>query len=46
MAQLSLGVVGLGLGRHHVAAYAQAATVGRLVLCDTWSYAGFCRSFR
>jgi hypothetical protein len=46
MAQLSVGAVGLGLGRHHVVAYARAETMGRLVLCDAWSYAGFCRSFR
>jgi UDP-N-acetylglucosamine 3-dehydrogenase len=34
MSELSVGVVGLGLGRHHVAAYAQSELVGRLVLCD------------
>lgn len=34
MKQLSVGVIGLGLGRHHVAAYAKADPVGRLVICD------------
>jgi len=34
MERLSVGVIGLGLGRLHVAAYAQARAVGRLVLCD------------
>ncbi len=34
MARLNIGVIGLGLGRLHVAAYAQARSVGRLVLCD------------
>jgi len=34
MRQLRVGVVGLGLGRHHVAACAQAEHVGRLVICD------------
>jgi predicted dehydrogenase len=31
--KLAIGVIGLGLGRHH-AAYAQDEAVGRLVLCD------------
>ena len=35
MRSLSVGVIGLGLGHHHVAAYAQAAEVARLVVCDT-----------
>ena len=35
MKKLHVGVVGLGLGRHHVAAYAQAEAVSRLVICDT-----------
>ena len=34
MDKLRVGVVGLGLGRHHVAAYAQEKAVGRLVICD------------
>lgn len=34
MADLKVGVVGLGLGRHHVAAYAASGAVGRLVVCD------------
>lgn len=34
MVQLGIGVIGLGLGRLHVAAYSEARTVGRLVLCD------------
>ena len=34
MTTLSMGVVGLGLGRYHVAAYACAEAVGRLVICD------------
>jgi UDP-N-acetylglucosamine 3-dehydrogenase len=34
MERLNVGVIGLGLGYLHVAAYAQADTVGRLVLCD------------
>jgi len=32
--KLRVCVVGLGLGRHHVAAYAKEAAVGRLVVCD------------
>ena len=35
MAGLCAGVVGLGLGRHHVAAYAEAEDVARLVICDS-----------
>ena len=35
MKELHVGVVGLGLGRHHLAAYARAEGVGRLVICDT-----------
>ncbi len=35
MEKLTVGVIGLGLGRHHVAAYAEHEAVGRLVLCDT-----------
>jgi len=35
MENLCAGVVGLGLGRHHVAAWAQAEAVGRLVICDS-----------
>jgi predicted dehydrogenase len=35
MDSLSIGVIGLGLGHHHVAAYAQATEVARLVICDT-----------
>jgi len=34
MAGLSVGVVGLGLGRHFVAANAGLPSVGRLVVCD------------
>lgn len=34
MQKLNVGVVGLGLGRHHVAAYADAPSVDRLVVCD------------
>jgi len=34
MGDLKVGVVGLGLGRHHVAAYAESEAVGRLVVCD------------
>jgi len=32
--KLNVGVIGLGLGRHHVEAYAQHGVVGRLVVCD------------
>ena len=35
MAGICVGVVGLGLGRHHVAAYADSPDVGRLVVCDS-----------
>jgi len=35
MKHLRVGVIGLGLGRHHVAAYAQAEAVQRLVICDS-----------
>jgi predicted dehydrogenase len=35
MDKLSVGVVGLGLGRRHAAAYAESDEVGRLVVCDT-----------
>jgi predicted dehydrogenase len=34
MTGLSVGVIGLGLGRHHVAAYAQSPHVGGLAVCD------------
>lgn len=34
MEKLSVGVIGLGLGRIHVGAYAESAVVGRLVICD------------
>ena len=34
MSRLKVGVVGLGLGRHHVAAYAEVEAVDRLVVCD------------
>jgi predicted dehydrogenase len=34
MNKLAIGVIGLGLGRHHAAAYARNEAVGRLVLCD------------
>ena len=34
MGDLKVAVVGLGLGRHHVAAYAASEDVGRLVVCD------------
>jgi predicted dehydrogenase len=34
MEPLTVGVIGLGLGYHHVAAYAQTAEVGRVVICD------------
>lgn len=34
MDKLSVGVIGLGLGWHHVAIYAKAEAVGRLVICD------------
>lgn len=34
MNKFRVGVVGLGLGRHYVAAYAAEETVGRLVVCD------------
>jgi predicted dehydrogenase len=34
MDKLRIGVIGLGLGRHHVAAYAEAEAVGRIVVCD------------
>jgi len=32
--QLKVGVVGLGLGKIHVAAYSKQESVGRLVVCD------------
>ena len=35
MKTLAVGVIGLGLGVHHVAAYAQSTAVGQLVICDT-----------
>jgi predicted dehydrogenase len=35
MEALKAAVVGLGLGRHHVAAYAQSASVARIAVCDT-----------
>ncbi len=35
MKKFHVAVVGLGLGRHHLAAFAQAEGVGRLVICDT-----------
>jgi len=34
MGKLKVGVVGLGLGRHHVAAYAEEQDVDRIVVCD------------
>lgn len=34
MAALNVGVIGLGLGRHHAAAYGRSPYVGRLVVCD------------
>ncbi len=34
MTGLNIGVVGLGLGRHHVTAYAESGAAGRLVVCD------------
>jgi UDP-N-acetylglucosamine 3-dehydrogenase len=34
MEKLDVGVVGLGLGWHHAAAYTQCEEVGRLVVCD------------
>lgn len=34
MGDLNVAVVGLGLGRHHVSAYAASEHVGRLVVCD------------
>jgi predicted dehydrogenase len=34
MGNLKVAVVGLGLGRHHVAAYAASKSVERLVVCD------------
>ncbi len=34
MDKLAVGVVGLGLGRHHAAAYGDSDGVGRLVVCD------------
>jgi UDP-N-acetylglucosamine 3-dehydrogenase len=34
MGDLKVAVVGLGLGQHHVAAYASSPVVGRLVVCD------------
>lgn len=34
MRKLNIAVVGLGLGRHHVAAYAESGNVARLVVCD------------
>jgi predicted dehydrogenase len=35
MGKLKVGVVGLGLGRHHATAYAASPHIGRLVICDT-----------
>lgn len=34
MTELTIGVLGLGLGRHYVAAFAQSSAVGRLLVCD------------
>ncbi len=34
MPPLSVGVVGLGLGRHHVEGYASSPAVGRIAVCD------------
>jgi predicted dehydrogenase len=34
MAGLRIGVVGLGLGRHHVAAYLASSDVGEIKVCD------------
>jgi predicted dehydrogenase len=34
MRELKVAVIGLGLGQYHVAAYAAATAVGRLVICD------------
>ena len=34
MSDLKVAVVGLGLGRHDVAAYVASECVGRLVVCD------------
>ena len=34
MESFQVGVIGLGLGYHHVAAYADLAAVDRLVICD------------
>jgi len=34
MDRLTVGVVGLGLGRHFVAGFAESERVGRLVVCD------------
>ena len=34
MGNLKVGVIGLGLGKHHVAAYSESKAVSRLVVCD------------
>jgi len=34
MSELQVGVIGLGLGHHHAAAYDQAEAVSRIVICD------------
>lgn len=34
MSKIAVGVIGLGLGRHHVASYAESSDVARLVVCD------------
>ncbi len=34
MKELSVAVLGLGLGRHYVAAFAESPAVGRLLVCD------------
>ena len=34
MTDLRVGVIGLGLGHHHAAAYARSDAVGREDLCD------------
>ena len=31
---LKIGIVGMGLGRYHLAAYAQSPHVDRIALCD------------
>ena len=35
MRELKAAVVGLGLGRHYVAAFADSPAIGRLLVCDT-----------